>query len=434
MKVAVIGYEIEGKSAVAYWQAKGAEVTVCKRTESTQIPDGVATQFGDGYLEGLNRFDVINRTGSVHPNILLAANTGIEDKITTVINEFLRVCPTKNVIGVTGTKGKGTTSTMIYKMLQAAGKHAFLAGNIGNSPLDFVDELNEDSWVVLELSSYQLYDLKHSPRIGVCLMIVPEHLNWHGSMEDYIRSKQQLFAHQSPKDTAIYFADNEVSHSIASCSPGAKIPYYAVPGAYIEDEKYVTIDNQRICEITELQLRGKHNWQNVCAAVTALWQVSQETDVLRAVLLTFSGLPHRIEFVRDIDGVHYYNDSFASNPGATEAAIDAIPGPKIPILGGFDRMIPLEGFAAFIKLHEKEFPAMLLVGQSAHRLADELTSAGYKNFVIIPAQDMAGIVSAARGVAKNGDTVLFSPGFASFDMFKNFEVRGELFKQEVNSL
>jgi UDP-N-acetylmuramoylalanine--D-glutamate ligase len=434
MKVAVIGYEIEGKSAVSYWLAKGAEVTVCKRTESPDIPEGVGTQYGEGYLQGLDQFDVINRTGSIHPDILLAANSGIGDKITTVIDEFFRVSPTKNIIGVTGTKGKGTTSTMIYKMLQAAGKHAFLAGNIGKSPLDFVDQLNQDSWVVLELSSYQLYDLRRSPRIGVCLTVVPEHLNWHGSMDDYIRSKQQLFAHQTEKDVAIYFADNQTSHDIASVSPGAKIPYFAVPGAIVEDDKYLTIDDQRICEVGEIALVGKHNWQNACAAITALWQVTHDVEALRSVLLTFSGLPHRIEFLREVDGIRYFNDSFAANVSATEAAVEAISGPKVLILGGFDRMIPLEDFARFIKSHEKELAGVLLIGQSAHRLGGEFEKAGFTDFTISSAQSMPEIVADARKLARSGESIVLSPGFPSFDMFKNFEVRGDQFRQEIQSL
>lgn len=319
-------------------------------------------------------------------------------------------------------------------MLQAIGKHAYLAGNIGNSPLDFIGELSQDSWVVLELSSYQLYDLRHSPHIGVCLMVVPEHLNWHGDMEDYIQSKQQLFAHQSPKDIAIYFADNETSHTIASASQGAKIPFGAVPGAFIEDEKYVTIDNQHLCEVSELKLLGKHNWQNVCASVTALWQITQDAETLRSVLTSFSGLPHRIEFVRELDGVRYYNDSFSSGLHATEAAIEAIDGPKIPVIGGYDRFIPIDHFGPFIKAHEKELPSMLLYGQSARRVAAELDKAGYSNYTVSPAQDMGELVKAIQGLARKGESVVFSPGFASFDMFKNFEARGELFRHEVNAL
>jgi UDP-N-acetylmuramoylalanine--D-glutamate ligase len=434
MKVAVIGYGIEGRSAVNYWLKKGAEVTVCKRTEVNGLPEGVRLRFGEGYLKGLDEFDVISRTGSVHPDLILAANTGVEHKITTVINEFFRSSPTKNIIGVTGTKGKGTTSTLIYRMLKTAGKHAYLAGNIGSSPLDFIDELTPDSWVVLELSSYQLYDLKQSPHIGVCLTVVPEHLNWHGTMDDYVRSKMQLFTHQTEKDIAIYFADSQTSHDVASTSPGAKIPYYAVPGAYIEDEKYLTIDDQRVCEVNEIKMVGRHNWQNACAAVTAFWQVMREIEPPRSVLLSFAGLPHRIEFVREVNDIRYFNDSFAANPSATEAAIEAVTGPKVLVLGGFDRMLPLDHFVQFIKAHERELAGVLLVGQSATRLADELEAADFASFKKSDATTMSQIVAEASQLAKGGESVLFSPGFPSFDMFKNFEDRGEQFKREVESL
>lgn len=433
MKVAVIGYGVEGRSAVTHWQAKGAEVTVCDQNEAIEVPSGVNKQVGSGYLTNLAEFDVINRTGSIHPKMLLAANTGIESKITTIINEFFRVSPTRNIIGVTGTKGKGTTSTLITKMLQAAGKKVFLAGNIGNSPLDFLGELTEESWVVLELSSYQLYDLKQSPLIGVCLMVVPEHLNWHGSMEDYVYSKQQLFAHQAPTDTAIYYADNETSHTIASASPGKKIPYYAEPGAYVKDN-YITIDARQLCGVEELKLLGKHNWQNVCAAVTAVWQITQDTDAIRSVLTTFRGLPHRIEFVREINSVRFYNDSFAAGLHATEAAVEAIEGPKVLIVGGFDRFLPIEHFGTFAKEHAKELAHILLIGQSARRVADELEKAGYHGYKISTAKNMAEIVAEAHQLAKGGDAILLSPGFASFGLFNNFEDRGNQFKEVVNTL
>src|SRR5688500_762128 len=186
MKVAIIGYETEGRLNYEYWLAKGADITICDQDPDKDIPAGVPAQLGPGYLQNLEGFDVVVRTAGINPSIILAANAGLEGKITTAINEFLQVCPTKNVIGVTGTKGKGTTSTLITKLLEASGKQVFLGGNIGVSPFSFLPQLTPDSWVVLELSSFQLYDLKHSPHIGVCLLVVPEHLNWHTDMDDYI--------------------------------------------------------------------------------------------------------------------------------------------------------------------------------------------------------------------------------------------------------
>lgn len=434
MKVAIVGYgDVEGHAALEYWKDQGAQVTVCDMDEKKHIPAGVHKQLGKDYLQGLDDFDVILRSPGLHPKIILAANPYVAGKITTTINEFLRVCPTKNIIGVTGTKGKGTTSALIASMLEAAGKKVFMGGNFGLSPFTFLDKVTPDSWVVLELSSFMLYDVQRSPHIGVCLMVQPEHLDWHGSDTDYIRSKSNMFAHQGQKDIAIYYAGNIVSHRIASTSPGDKIAYFDEPGAYIYDGT-VMIDQTVLCKTSELKLLGEHNWQNVCAAVTATWQAVQAPGAIREALLTFTGLPHRLELVRELDGIRFYNDSFASDPYATEAAIQAVPGHKVMIVGGYERGLPLEGFAEFAADNKRSLRGMLLVGQSAGRIAEALQHAGYKNFQLTTTQTMPGIVSEAYAMAKHGDAVVLSPGFASFDMFKNFEVRGRAFKEAVHSL
>ncbi|HSW98333.1 MAG TPA: UDP-N-acetylmuramoyl-L-alanine--D-glutamate ligase [Candidatus Saccharimonadales bacterium] len=433
MKVAIVGYGIEGKSALPYWQKRGAEVTVCDRNTAVQVPAGVETQLGDGYLHGLGRFDVIMRTAGMHPKVIMAENPGVEAKITTTVDEFLRTSPTKNIIGVTGTKGKGTTCMLTTKMLEAAGKKVFLGGNFGTSPFEFYDQLDANSWVVLELSSFMLYDIKHSPHIGVCLMVQPEHLDWHGNYEDYSRSKANLFRWQSGDDVAIYYADSQASHQIASASPGRKIAFYDEPGAYVH-EGSIMVDQTVLCKVSELQLLGKHNWQNVCAAATAVWQVVQAPDAIRQVLTTFSGLPNRLEFVREVDGARYYNDSFASDPYATEAAIAAIPGSKVVVVGGYERMLPLEQFAQTVADNAKDIRTMVLIGASARRVASALQKAGFDKFKLSPAKTMADIVAEAHAHAHHGDAVLLSPGFASFDMFKNFEDRGLQFKEAVHAL
>lgn len=424
---------MEGRSALPYWIEKGADVTVCDQNPELQLPEGIKRQLGPDYLHNLDRFDVIVRTVGMHPKIILEKNPGVRDKITTNLDEFFRVCPTKNIIGVTGTKGKGTTSTLIVKMLQASGRHAFLGGNYGVPAFGFLPELTKDSWVVLELSSYMLYDIKHSPHIALCLMVQPEHLDWHGDSDDYFRAKSNMFAHQNGHDIAIYYADNLESHKIASHSPGRKITYYAEPGAYVKDNN-IMIDETVLCRTDELKLLGKHNWQNACAAATVFWQVAQLPDVIRSVLTSFAGLPHRLELVRELDSVRFYNDSFGSDPFATEAAIEAVPGNKVMIVGGYERMIPLEHFAHSVKSHENTITSLLLIGQSAARVAEALQKAGYQNFKLTTAKTMAEIVHEARDLANKGDAVVLSPGFASFDLFNNFEDRGLQFKQAVGEL
>jgi UDP-N-acetylmuramoylalanine--D-glutamate ligase len=433
MQVALVGLEVEGRAALAYWQRLGAAVTVCDQDADKQVPAGTDRQLGEGYLKDLGRFDVIWRTAGINPDSILQANPGVQDKITTTINEFLSQSPTKHIIGITGTKGKGTTSTLIAKMLEAAGEQVYLGGNIGVSPLDFLPNLTENSWVVLELSSFQLADLKYSPNIAICLMVVPEHLNWHNDMDDYILAKAQLFEHQTSSDLAIYYANNDDARTIAGYSPGLKIPYFAEPGAHIADGA-VVIAGREIVRTDELKLLGEHNWQNVCAAVTAVWQVTQNVEAMHSVLTAFSGLEHRLEPVREVGGVQYYNDSFAATPDAALAALAAIPQPKVIILGGFDRNLPIGHLARGLADHQRDVRKAILIGASASRLAAELDKAGFSNYTQEPAKDMAAILAHARQAAQPGDAVLLSPGFPSFGLFRDFVDRGEQFKQHVRQL
>jgi UDP-N-acetylmuramoylalanine--D-glutamate ligase len=428
--VAIIGFGIEGQSALHYWQEQGATVTVCSQNPHEAVPDSVAKQLGPDYLHNLDRFDVIMRSAGINPEIILLDNPSVKPKITTVVNEFLRVCPTKNVIGITGTKGKGTTSTLTTKMLQAAGKKVFLGGNIGVSPFDFLAQITPDSWVVLELSSFQLIDLTHSPHIAMCLMVVPEHLNWHADMPDYVNAKSQLFAHQQPNDIAIYFADSPVSHQIASHSPGKKITYYASPGAYI-DEGAIVIDNEDICQTSEIKLLGKHNWQNACAAATAVWQVVKSPDAIRKVLTTFTGLEHRLEFVRELDDVAYYDDSFGTTPETAIVALEAFKQPKVVILGGADKGTSFSGLAQAVA--HNNVRTAVVIGTTGPIIVAALKQAGFEH-IVDGGTTMRTIVDAAHKAAQPGDVVLLSTGCASFGLFTDYKDRGNQFKAVVNEL
>ncbi len=435
MNVAVVGFATEGQVSAKYWTGLAHVVTVCDRNAELDVPAEYGRQLGDDYLRNLDRFDVVVRSAGINPQILLKENPTIEPKITTAINEFLRVCPTKNTIGITGTKGKGTTSTLTAKMLEASGKKVWLAGNIGRSPLEFISEIKPDDWVVLELSSYQLSDLKHSTHIAACLMVVPEHLDWHTDISDYIAAKKHLFEHQSADDLSIYYAENEKSQQIATSSSGKHIPYYQSPGAYVDDG-FICVDDKKICKTTELKLLGKHNWQNACAAVTIAWFAGiQDVLALSSALQNFSGLPHRIEYLRTVNGTAYYNDSFATGLHATTAAISAIDAPKVMILGGHDRMLPLDHFARFVCDNKDSFRTLLIIGASAQRLAKALTDAGYTNFIVDKdSTTMPAIVAHAQKLAQPGDAVVLSPGFASFGLFNNFEERGNLYRAAVEAL
>jgi UDP-N-acetylmuramoylalanine--D-glutamate ligase len=433
MKIAILGFDVEGRASFNYFSSLGHELTICDQNPDLQVPSDIPTVLGENYLDNLDQFDLLVRTAGLLPQKILDKNPSVEPKITTLVNEFFKVCPTKNVIGVTGTKGKGTTSTLIAEMLEADNKQVYIGGNIGIAPLTFLNELTPESWVVLELSSYQLVDIKYSPSVAVCLMVVPEHLNWHGSMEEYVSAKSGLFKYQTEEDRAIYFADNELSKSIAESGQGQKIPFYDKPGAVVENDS-ITIDGQIVCSTKELKLIGKHNWQNVCAAVTAVWQVSQNIEAMRSILTSFSGLEHRLELVRTLNEVQYYTDSFASTPDATMAAIDALPQKKVLIVGGYERNLPLDHLAKSIAEHDNDIRKVVIIGESAARLSKELQAVNFNNWTILEDRSMQEIVEAASQIAQAGDYVVLSPGFASFDMFKNFEDRGLQYKAAVNSL
>jgi UDP-N-acetylmuramoylalanine--D-glutamate ligase len=432
MKIAIIGFGLQGQSAYEYWRKPENHITICDENEDLEVPGDTSGKLGSTYLEGLDDYDLIIRSPSVHPRDIANANTAdVLAKVTTVTNEFLRVCPTKNVIGITGTKGKGTTSTLVAKMLQAAGKTVHLGGNIGIPPLELLQEdISQEDWVVLELANFQLIDLRYSPHIAACLMVVPEHLNWHLDMAEYIEAKSQLFAHQSPGDTAIYFADSEVSHQIASASPGAKITYFAEPGASVKNDMIV-IDNQEICSVSDLKLLGKHNWQNACAAATIVWQIVRDIPAIKSTLTTFSGLEHRLEFVRTVDGVAYYDDSFGTTPETAIVAIEAFSQPKVVILGGSDKNASFEDLAKTVAEHNVRH--VIAIGETGPAIADALKARGF-TAVTSGGTTMDEIVNAARSQAKSGDVILLSTGCASFGLFQNYKDRGNKFHLAVGAL
>jgi UDP-N-acetylmuramoylalanine--D-glutamate ligase len=446
VKIAIVGFARDGQAAYEYWNKDGNELTICDQNAELQLPAGTKSQLGPDYLKSLNQFDLIVRTAGLPPNLIVKANPEAPDilsKVTGNIDAFFDASPSKNIIGVTGTKGKGTTCTLIAKMLEASGKKVHLGGNIGIPALELLkNNIQPEDWVVLEQSSFQLIDQKHSPHIAVCLMIVQEHLDWHADIDEYKNAKQGLFAHQTSSDIAIYFANNEDSKRIASAGQGQKIPYFTPPGAVVENEA-IKIDGQEICKTSELKLLGEHNWQNVCAAVTAAWQISQNVDAIRSVLTTFSGLEHRLEFVREVDGVNYYNDSFGTTPETAMVAIQAFNQPKVLILGGSDKGSNYDELAKTIA--NSTVRQIILIGNTAHpdyktatpEIEEALRNHGITQITSLVKSGqttMDEIVHAASSAAQPGDVVLLSAACASFDLFKDYKDRGEQFKKSVQEL
>ena len=431
MKIAIIGYGLQGVSSYNYWR-DGNEITICDQNNIENAPEDANLQIGENYLKNLDQFDLIVRSPSVHPRDIIDANgPDITRKVTTNTNEFFKVCPTKNIIGVTGTKGKGTTSTLITRILEADGKTVHLGGNIGTPPLEMLDAgIEADDWVVLELANFQLIDLEYSPHIAVCLMVVPEHLDWHESMDEYTDAKQQLFNHQTEEDIAIYYSENEISKKVASSSKGTKIAYFKAPGAHIEKDT-IAIDENILCNINEVKLLGKHNLQNICAAVTAVWPITKNVNAISSSLRKFTGLEHRIELVREFNGVKYYDDSFATTPEAAIVALQAFKEPKILILGGSDKGAEFDNLAK--EVSENNVKHVVLIGYTAEKIRKSLDKIGYSDYSD-GGDSIEEIVDEATKYASSGDVVLLSTGCASFGLFKDYKNRGDKFKQAVLEL
>jgi UDP-N-acetylmuramoylalanine--D-glutamate ligase len=451
MRIAIIGWGIEGKSAFEYFGPEHEYLIASEQPladfpeESDKIkvqhlsaekPAGITGNVADlSYLDGIEDCDKIVFTPTSRKNLeeKFKDNHDFWNKATTALDIFYETVNTKNIIGITGTKGKGTTSTLIYQMLQAAGKRAYLGGNIGRSVLDFVRDVQADEWVVLELSNFQLYRFNHSPHIAVCLMIAPEHLDWHPDFNDYLEAKANLFANQLPEDIAVYFDANEYSRQLAYRSAGVKIPYYQTPGARVREDGKIVIGEPEVEIISkdEIKLLGEHNLQNVCAAVTAVWQVSQNIDVIKQVLTTFTGLEHRLEFVRELDGIKYYDDSFGTSPTTAIVAIESFKQPKVMILGGSDKGVPFDELAD--EVVNNNVKHVITIGKTGPKIAELLRQKGF-NDITEGANTMEEIVRAAREKAQEGDVVLLSCADASFDMFKDYKDRGNKFKQAVQEL
>ena len=440
MKVAVLGYGKQGKAAVDYWSA-GNEITVCDQNAITDLPPSIKSVSGPEYLANLNEYDLIVRSPSVHPRDIVAANSDkILRKVTTVTEEFFRTCPAP-IIGVTGTKGKGTTSTLIAKIIETSGETVHLGGNIGIPPLDMLkDGIKPNDWVVLELANFQLIDLRISPKIAVCLMVVPAHLDWHTDLEEYVKAKQQLFIHQSSQDIAIFNRSNDLSAAVVDVSPALKISY-EVPeigqtpddrnGAYVLGED-IYMDDVKVCSVADVKLLGRHNLQNVCAAIAATWDlIDNDPAVIIKALSSYTGLPHRLELIRDFNGVKYYDDSFGTEPATAMVALQALSGNKVLILGGSDKGATYDELAEVVK--NSQVHTVITIGQTGPAIAESLRKVGFTN-IVDGGTTMQSIVDTARQHAKNGDTVLLSTACASFGMFKDYIDRGEQFKKTVLAL
>ena len=462
--VALLGLGIENLAMIRYLTARGDAVTVCDRRSESELGDrlhelshrGVKLQSGPGYLADLNRFDTVYRSPGLplfEPALIAAREEGC--RISSAINLFLQICPVP-IIGVTGSKGKGTTASLIFHILQQDRQEKpgriWLGGNIGVAPFSFLGQICADDLVVLELSSFQLEDLARSPLVGVVTNLTPEHLaagdpnnpNWHHSFEAYVEAKTNIFRHQDRQGVTVLNADQDATRNLAPMAPGRLLWFSIsseVEGCFTADrgqgrQIYIRADGAEhaICTTDAVQLCGEHNLQNICAAAAAAASMGAEPDAVRDAVTAFKGLEHRLEFVREADGIKYYDDSFATTPEASAVAIRAFRGPLVVIAGGADKGSDYRPFAEAI-LTEK-VKAVVLIGVMGDKIGRTLSELAMEMQRPLPKlaegpEDIKGIVAAAQSLADHGDVVLLSTACASFGLFRNYKERGDLFKQAV---
>ncbi|MFZ2125286.1 MAG: UDP-N-acetylmuramoyl-L-alanine--D-glutamate ligase [Candidatus Saccharimonadales bacterium] len=432
MRIAIAGYGQEGESSYKYWSGDPSnQITIVDQKEPTRIvPDVADTIIGEEAFSHLDGFDLVVRTAGLSPRIIKT-----DGKIWSATNEFFSKCPAQ-IVGVTGTKGKGTTASLITSILEAAGKKVWLLGNIGIPALDYLSQIQPSDVVVYELSSFQLWDLEYSPHIAVVLRVEPEHLDVHDDFADYVNAKTNIRRYQKPGDFCIFYPTNQYSRQIAnSINIGTAYPYGASGnrGVYEKNSEFYE-NEQKICSVKSLQLIGGHNVENACAAISVAKLYDVSNNDIEKGLTGFKGLPHRLEFVREIDGVKYYNDSFSSSVPATVAAIKSFTQPEILIIGGIDRGGDFAEMTDEIANHGN-IKAIIVIGLIRDKLRKMISEKNPRlNITVADATTMSAIVDMAKSRTEPGDVVILSPGCASFDMFKNFYDRGDQFKEEVNKL
>lgn len=397
-KVAVIGDGLEGQDAYNFLKSKGASVTILDQ------------KYDEHYLDNLNQYNIIVRSPGVYPNKIKTTK-----RVTTPTHIFFDEFP-GIIIGVTGTKGKGTTSTLIYEIMKEAGLDVYLAGNIGKPMLELLPNSRSNSYVILEMSSFQLIDLPVSPDIAVVLNITSDHMDWHKDRQEYINAKKNIVRYQSASDWAVINSEYQVSKNFAN-DIKANVIYFS---------KKTLDDIFR----KDLILRGEHNLENIAAAVGVSKILNINQKIIIETVKNFKGLEHRLEFVKSVNGVEFFNDSFATGPQPTIAAINSFSEEETLILGGSDKGLDYKELGNVINKKEN-VKNIILIGQIRNQIKKHIKT---KTIFDLGTSDMKSVVKKAFEVTKKGGVVVLSPAAASFDMFQNYKDRGNQFKEAVNCL
>lgn len=445
--VAVFGYGIEGKSVVQFlFQEKVKKIILFEENELNTDQTKEIQEFGNLIELCIGRFpesikaDVLFRSPGLRPDLPVFIHARRDLKlVTSSTNVFMARCPCP-IIGVTGTKGKGTTSSLIAEMLKADGKDVYLGGNIGTPPLSFLSLLKPASIVVLELSSFQLWDCDSSPHIGVSVMVTKDHMDVHRDLSEYLNAKANIFRYQQERDFAIINWDHNNSQQLGKECVSQVYKTSALqayrPGAFISEGNFVFHSGQKeeiVAQVNDVFIPGQHNLQNALSAITAAKIIGCSNESIKHVLQTFKGLAHRLEFVREVKGVNYYDDSFSTVPETAVAAINAFKEPKILILGGSSKQSDFSYLGSVIN-SSSSIRAIIGIGQEWQRIKAEIRNPLSEINYIEGCTTMKEVVNAAKDTAQPGDVVVLSPACASFGMFENYKDRGNQFKEQVQNL
>ena len=448
-KVAFIGTGVTNNDIIRLFLKKGISITLLDRKTPEKLgaiyeelkAAGVAFQLGDTYLDHLTDFDVVFRSPGMYFNnekLQAARKQGVV--ITTEMEVFFDLCPCK-IYAVTGSDGKTTTTTLISEFLQASGVTVHKGGNIGRALLPIIEQIQDTDAAVVELSSFQLLSMRQSPDVAVITNIAPNHLDIHGTMEEYIQAKTNLIAHQNAFSKTILNADNALTWNLAPMVRGMLVAFTrkTVPayGAFLREDGMLCYQDGDTCTpvvaASDIRILGIHNVENYLAAISAVWgEVS--TDVIVQVAKTFGGVEHRIEFVRERKGVKWYNDSIATSPTRVLAGLNSFQTKLTVIMGGYDKKIPFEPMAETVCDKVK---TVILMGVTAPKI--EAAIRGAKNYQeghpqLLHVETMEEAVQTADQITKPGDIVTLSPACASFDKYPNFEERGLHYKRLVKEL
>ena len=450
-KVAFIGAGVSHKRCIEQFVELGAQVTLCDQKKSLEDFGAYADtlrrlhvrlSLGEHYTDGFAGQDIIMRTPGYEyykPELQAALQAGT--KVTSEVELFFELCPCE-IVAVTGSDGKTTTTTLISKMFEAAGRKVFLGGNIGAALLPQLADVTPEAVAVVELASFQLISMRVSPKVAVVTNVTPNHLDHHKDMQEYIDAKRNILLWQVPPCRAVLGFENEISRGMQKDCKGEQVWFTRLhdtdKGAFLResDDTLCYAENGVVTPIlprAEVKLRGLHNVENLLAAIAAVWG-RVPVEAMRQVGSTFTGVEHRIEPVRTLDGVTYYNDSIASSPTRTIAGLRSFNQKIILIAGGYDKKIPYEPLAPEILAHVK---TLVLMGATGPRIEAAVRGcAGFDEsaLTILHADSMQHAVELARGAAQPGDVVSLSPASASFDLYPNFEVRGRDYKNIVNNL